>query len=497
MPSDSDRVRQRPMGRGRQRLARRDHITNDDECRRRDAVDADEFAEPPEGALEDTLAGQRAILDHRDRRAGGASVRDQACGDRLDAGDPHVNRQRVPGPGQTRPIQLGLSRSAVAGDKGNGLGGVTVGKRDAGRRGTADGRRDSRDDLDRDPALGEVFELLAAAPEDEGIATLEPDDAPPLRRVMKEKRVDLVLGAGMPTGRLAHIDALGVAAREFDDLGPDQAIVHDDIGIPQQPQRTQRQQIWTARPGADDGHAASGRRDVCAHRRRHGLAGSRLIASEHLGGDRAVEEPLPEAAPRGRRDSGTGHRPERLGEAREPSKSVGQQPFDAGANPARQHRRRAAGRNGDNDGIAIDDRRRDEIRQVGPIDNVDRHAIQPRRPRHTRVDVVTAGRRVDHRAPLDIGRREGPRQPLDLAGPGACRDVALDDGRHHRHRRPGVPQQSDLWQGRAATADDQGALPLHVEERGQVSHGSLTGVLAPPAELPGPPSFCKAKHEMN
>ena len=106
-----------------------------------------------------------------------------------------------------------------------------MGQRNPRRGGTADGRRDARHDLDRDGARGKVFELLAAAPEDERIATLEPDDAPALGRMVMEKRVDLVLTAGMLAGRLANIDARGVAAREFDDLGPDQTIVDDHVGI--------------------------------------------------------------------------------------------------------------------------------------------------------------------------------------------------------------------------------------------------------------------------
>ena len=181
----------------------------------------------------------------------------------------------------------------------------------------------------------------------------------------------------------------------------------------------------------------------------------------------------------------------------QPPKSVGQQPLDASAKPARQHRNRATGRNADDDRIAIDDRGHDEARQIGAIDDVGEHTLRPCRPRHARIDVATAGRGVDYRAPFDIDGREGPRPPPEIAGLGGQSDLAVDDGRHDRHGRPSAAQQPDLGHGRTTAANDQRAVRLHVEEYGQISHVSLTDVVALLVELRGAPAFRKGKLAKN
>jgi hypothetical protein len=98
----------------------------------------------------------------------------------------------------------------------------------------------------------ERFDLLAAAAEDERVAALQPDHAPTLQREPHEQRVDLVLRQRVPGARLADVDQLRIAACEVEDVGTDEAVVDDDVGLRDQPRRAQRQQIRISRTGADE-----------------------------------------------------------------------------------------------------------------------------------------------------------------------------------------------------------------------------------------------------
>ena len=87
---------------------------------------------------------------------------------------------------------------------------------------------------------------------------------------------------------------------------------------------------------------------------------------------------------------------EDLGEAREAADRGRQRALDLGAQPARQRGRGAAGRDGDGDRPAIDDRGHDEARQRRTVDDVHRQAA----PLGGVRDAAPAG-----------GRRRSPRSP--------------------------------------------------------------------------------------
>ena len=109
----------------------------------------------------------------------------------------------------------------------------------------------------------ERLQLLAAAPEDEGIAALEPHHAPALFRMLDQQGVDFLLRAADRARRLAHADSLRIAPCEIEHRGGHQSIVQDYIGILQRAQRLERQEFRIAGPGAHQSHLSG-----CARRGR-------------------------------------------------------------------------------------------------------------------------------------------------------------------------------------------------------------------------------------
>ena len=102
-------------------------------------------------------------------------------------------------------------------------------------------------------------------------------------------------------------------------------------------------------------------------------------AGERRRADRSVDDALPESPQRDRaapfpRGGGakTTHQSREVADARR------QQRFDALPQPPRQHRRSAAGADRHHDLAAIDNGRKDESRQIGPIDDVDRNSLPAR-----------------------------------------------------------------------------------------------------------------------
>ena len=87
----------------------------------------------------------------------------------------------------------GFSGILVAGDEGDGGGVVAVGDGDAGIGGCRDPGRDAGHDLELDPRRAQRLALLAAAPEDERVAALQPNHALAAARRLDQHRADLTL----------------------------------------------------------------------------------------------------------------------------------------------------------------------------------------------------------------------------------------------------------------------------------------------------------------
>ena len=153
------------------------------------------------------------------------------------------------------------------------------------------------------PAARRCFELLAAAAEHERIAALEPHDALAGARRFDQAAIDLILADAALPAPLADEHALGIASRPVEDRRRDQLVVEHDVGILQRMQRTQRQEVGIARPGADQKHRAGfvTASPARARSRRRARPRPRAAAGYDRAADRSVHHALPEPAPRRQR----------------------------------------------------------------------------------------------------------------------------------------------------------------------------------------------------
>ena len=146
---------------------------------------------------------------------------------------------------------------------------------------------------------GEQLELLATAAEHERVAALQARHALAGQREPHEQGVDVLLLPAV-AGFLADEDALRVAARALQHLRCDETVVQDDVGLLQQLQRAQGEEVRVAGTGADQVDLAErggGARadEACGVQlavERGARAG--LIAGQHARGDGT----LPPRAPR-------------------------------------------------------------------------------------------------------------------------------------------------------------------------------------------------------
>src|SRR2546422_5889312 len=159
-----------------------------------------------------------------------------------------VHRGREPRPVDPAPA---LRRATGSGDDGERGGDAAVGQRDPGVRGHRDGGGHPRHDLERDPRARQRLRLLAAPAEDEGVAALEPHDAPAAPRVPHEEGVDLLLGQRVSAARLAREDPAR-PWRLVEETPIHQAVVDDDVGAAQEPEAADGDQPRVAGTGADE-----------------------------------------------------------------------------------------------------------------------------------------------------------------------------------------------------------------------------------------------------
>ena len=160
-----------------------------------------------------------------------------------------------------------------------------------------------------------------------------------------------------------------------------------------------------------------------------------LVAGQRQLADAAGEDAVPEAAARARLvERAADLLAEDLGKARQPADRRRQGALDLGAQPARQRGRRAAGRDGDGDGRAIDDRRHDEARETRPVDDVHRHAALLGGMRYARLQRLVVGGHDHQRHARKVVVVEA------AAGPGdARRRRSAGRSRRRPCRRSGSP----------------------------------------------------------
>ena len=105
--------------------------------------------------------------------------------------------------------------------------------------------------LEGNAGVGQRLGFLAAAAENVGIAAFQPHHALPGARQPDQQSVDLGLGLTMVGGPLADIDSFDVWACHGEHLGANQAVVHDYLGLTEQPVGAERQKVCGTGAGAD------------------------------------------------------------------------------------------------------------------------------------------------------------------------------------------------------------------------------------------------------
>ena len=198
-----------------------------------------------------------AVADQRGGGVGRQAGGDQLAGNLAEAGQPHVEHQGLATAGQALPGQgQGAVLLQVAGDELAGLCQVAVGQRDAGIGAAAGGGGNARHHLAIDPVGQQELQLLGAAAEDEGVATLEPHHPLVLQCQVHQQLVDLLLGQAVePTG-LADEAAIAAGRQQGEQGRADQAVIDHHIGLLQQAPGAQGEQAGVAGAGADQGHFA-------------------------------------------------------------------------------------------------------------------------------------------------------------------------------------------------------------------------------------------------
>ena len=194
-------------------------------------------------------------------------------------------------------------------------------------------------------------------------------------------------------------------------------------------------------------HALRGRGVAAGESSRRDQLAARgdLVAGQRQLADPAVEHAIPEQAACARlAERAADLAAEDLGEARQPADRGGQRALDLGAQLAGQRRRRAAGRDGDGDRPAIDDRRHDEAREGGTVDHVHRHAMRLGKLRDARLQRLVTGRDDDQRYARQVGLVEGPAGPADAGVGDMLGDLAGDGIGNQRHLRARRQRSSTL-----------------------------------------------------
>src|SRR3990172_5026128 len=143
----------------------------------------------------------------------------------------------------------------MAGHHGKRGGHPPVSDGDAGRRGYRNRRADAGHHLPRHPCAGARQNLLATAPEHEGIAALEADDEAPRLSVVDQDGVDGRLLEAVPPRRLAREDPERALGRLVEQLGGREPIVDDHLGATEPSEAAERHEFRVARTGADQDDA--------------------------------------------------------------------------------------------------------------------------------------------------------------------------------------------------------------------------------------------------
>ena len=200
-----------------------------------------------------------------------------------------------------------------------------------------------------------------------------------------------------------------------------------------------------------------------------------LAAGEHQRADRAVDHALPEAAAQREFGNARMHRfAKAADEGGEIADARRQHRFDALAHAARDHRRRAAGADGNDDVAAIDDRGKDESGMREVVHHIDGQADRLRARRHRNADVAGAGAENCDDA-RQIGSERIASGRFDPRGVRRRRAQPDHDCRRSHTSGPCARrnQQAQFRAHEFARSNEQHLAALQIQEHRQVAHPIL------------------------
>ena len=212
-------------------------------------------------AADVALRGQRGVLNHRHRCAGGQAGQQLGL-NAAGAAHAHVNHQRqtcaVRGGGQGRPVGAGVSRLGMAGDKHHAVRMLAVRQRHAQAGDSGQTGGDAVDDRDLDAGGLQMLALFAATAEDERVAAFEADHILPIARGRDHEFLDEVLRRGLASATLADVDDACTRRRKSDDPVAHQVIDQEHGGGLDGLERFEREQFRITRAGANQRALSAG-----------------------------------------------------------------------------------------------------------------------------------------------------------------------------------------------------------------------------------------------
>ena len=334
---------------------------------------------------------------------------------------------------------------------------------------------DAGNDGVRNARLAQRRDFLAAAPENERIAALEPHRALAGARRFDQQCVGRVLSDAGLADAAPHRHPRRIAPRTIEHLGRHQIVVEHDIGILQRAQRLDRQKIGIARPGAnqrDEARAVLGREGGWIDDGLQRGFGIIRTTGQNRRADRTIDHALPESPPQRhiRNAIVNGFAPA-SDEAGEITDARGQQCLDAFAHAPRHHRRCPTGADRDHDIAAIDDGRENECRVLQVVHYVDRQTDSARTRGHRLANGASTG--AQHRD--DIGkiglqriavRAFEARQRTGIE----TQDIVIAIGCEPAHPRASRHQQPQFCARQFTSTDQNDRSGLQIEKHGQKAH---------------------------
>ncbi len=198
-------------------------------------------------AADRLLIGPRSPTDADGGRVARAPMLHQLSGDLADVENPHEDHQRFSLP-DLAPIDV---IHVVAGHKRHELCMIAMGQRHAGVGRDSEGRGHARHNFIRNPSGFQRFELFAAAPKNERIATFETDNVPTSARALDHHLADLFLRKRVCRFFLADVNALGMFRREIEQRFGSEMIVQNGVRDREQLAAFPGNQVGIARSASD------------------------------------------------------------------------------------------------------------------------------------------------------------------------------------------------------------------------------------------------------